>query len=100
MSVGRDFVPQDAKARILLELLGEFVEDRVRQRPTSAFNLLDVMQAIGAVLRDAGSDVALDPSNDMRIVDWLNQHPFLLRPTDESTNRWKPGLNKHALRRV
>ncbi len=93
-------MPVDAKARMLLELLGEFVEERVRQLPTSAFSLGDVTGAVGAVLRDAGSDVALAPGDDTRIADWLNQHPFLLKPTDGSKNTWKPGLNKDALRRV
>ena len=90
----------DAKAKILAELVAEFVEERVRQLPASAFGIGDVTRAVASMLRDAGDAVALEPGDDKWMTHWLNQHPFLLRSKAGSTIQWKPGLNKDAMRRA
>ena len=88
----------DAKSNILHELVAEFVEERVRQLPSSAFSLADVTLAVGTMLRDAGEAVSLAPRDDKWLIDWLNQHPFLLRSKAGPITQWKPGLNKGTLR--
>ncbi len=89
----------DANAKIVPELVAEFVEERVRQFPTKSFALADVTRALTAMLRDSGAAVDLKRVNDAWLSEKLDQHPFLLRSKAGRTGQWKPGLNKQASRR-
>jgi hypothetical protein len=91
-------VAANPRATILAELAAEFVEERVRQLPASAFGVNDVTRAVASMLRDAGDCVALGPGDDKWMADWLDQHPFLLRSKAGSTTQWKPGFNKGTRR--
>jgi hypothetical protein len=93
-------VATDTRAKIVNELVAEFVEERVRQLPTKSFILDDVKRALGTMLRDAGDVVDLKAGDDRWMADWLDQHPFLIRAKAGSPGQWKPGLNKMALKRA
>ena len=90
----------DARAKMVAELVAEFVEERVRQLPTKTFGVEDVKRALGATLRDAGDTIELTSGDDRWMADWLDRHPFLLRARQGRDAGWKPGLNKAALGRA
>ena len=84
----------------MFELVAEFVEERVRHLPTKAFGVEDVKRALGAALREAGDAVELTASDDRRMSEWLDRHPFLRKATAGKAPSWTPGLNRAALRRA
>ena len=90
----------DARAKIVFELVAEFVEERVRHLPTKAFGVEDVKRALGAALREAGGTIELNAGDDRRMSDWLDRHPFLLKAGEGPAPSWMPGLNRAALRRA
>jgi hypothetical protein len=92
----RNAVVHDARAKIIAELASEFVEERVRQRPTEAFRIDDVKRALASLLSEAEASVELKATDDRWLCDWLDRHPFLLRADTGSALQWKPGLNRAA----
>jgi hypothetical protein len=88
----------DARTKIMIELVAEFVEERVRQLPNKTFGIDDVSRALAAMLRDAEGAVEAKPGDSRWIADWLDRHPFLLKAKAGSASQWKPGLNKAALK--
>ena len=88
----------DARAKIVAELVDEFVEERVRQLPTKAFGVAEVKRALGAALKDAGGSIELKAGDDRFMAEWLDRHPFLLRAKAGAS--WKPGLNRDSLKRA
>jgi len=89
-------VAADARAKIVTELLSEFVEERVRQLPAQAFGINEVKQALGTALHDAGGAIALTPNDDRWISERLDRHPFLLKAAKGRVSAWRPGLNRAA----
>lgn len=85
----------DGRAKIVAELVAEFVEERVRLFPTTTFGVDEVKRALGAALQEAEETVELKPSDDTLIPAILDRHPFLVR-TETGRATWKPGLNKAA----
>jgi hypothetical protein len=90
----------NARAKILNELLAEFVEERVRQSPNRTFALADVTRALGDMLRDADAAIELKRDDEARLSVWLDQHPFLQRSKSGPGGQWKPGFNKQAAQRA
>ena len=90
----------DARAKIVSELVAEFVEERVRHLPTKPFGVEDVKRALGTALRDAGGSIKLQASDDRWMSEWLDRHPFLLKAKAGKAPSWTPGLNRAALRRA
>ena len=90
----------DARSKILNELLAEFVEERVRQLPKKVFGLGDVTRALSGMLRDSDARLELKSADDARLVQWLDQHPFLRRTKTGASGQWAPGLNKPVLKRA
>jgi hypothetical protein len=97
--IEEDTMATDARAKIVAELLAEFVEERVRQWPKKPFGLSDVTRALGTMLRDSDTAIELKRADEPRLSDWLDQHPFLRRAASGSSGQWTPGLNKQALRK-
>ncbi len=89
----------DARAKIVLELAAEFVEDHVRTRSAQPFGMAEVKRSLGTMLQEA--DVALDlrSADEQWLSDWLDRHPFLLKQGSGPARAWKPGLNTGAVRR-
>ena len=87
-----------AKSTIVLELVAEFVEERVRHCPGRPFDLGDATRAVHAALREAGHPTALGPRDKSVVANSLNQHPFLLRSQTGPVATWTPGLKKRNLR--
>ena len=90
----------DARAKILNELLAEFVEERVRQAPKKVFGLGVVTRALSGMLRDSDTRLDLKSTDDARLVQWLDQHPFLQRTRAGASAQWTPGLKKPVLKRA
>jgi hypothetical protein len=84
----------------MVELVAEFVEERVRHSPTKAFGVEDVKRALGTALRDAGGAIELTATDDRWMSEWLDRHPFLLKAKSGKAPSWTPGLNRAALRRA
>ena len=84
---------------MVVELLAEFVEERVRQSPTKTFCMDDVTRAISSLADETGM-IELKRDDAKWIPDWLDRHPFLRRGKAGAVGTWKPGFNKGAFRRV
>ena len=83
----------------MVELLAEFVEERVRQSPTKTFGMEDVTRAIGSLALETGI-IELKHDDPKWISNWLDQHPLLRKAKAGTAGIWKPGFNRAALRRV
>jgi hypothetical protein len=90
----------DARAKIVAELLAEFIEERVRQAPKKAFGLSDVTRALGSMLRDSDAALELKRTDETWLAQKLDQHPFLRRAKAGASGQWVPGLNKPAMKRA
>lgn len=88
----------DARTTIVSELVSEFVEERVRQHPSKAFDLAAVRAALAASLKEADSGVALKPADDALIAAILDRHPFVVGTGSGAKRAWKPGLDKAAVK--
>jgi hypothetical protein len=88
----------DARAKIVAELVDEFVEERVRQLPSKPFGVAEVKRALGTALKEAGGAIELKAGDDRWMAERLDGHPFLLRAKAGAS--WQPGLNKGALKRA
>ncbi len=89
----------DARTKIVLELAAEFVEEHVRTRSAQPFRLAEVRQSLNTMLQEAGIAIALQPSDDGWLSDWLDRHPFLLKQGSGPARAWKPGLNTGSVGR-
>ncbi len=49
----------DARGKLIVELVAEFVEERVRQFPTEVFDLAVLKRALSAALKEGGAGFEL-----------------------------------------
>ena len=90
---------REARAQMIAELVDDYVEERVRQFPTQAFDVAAVRRALQEALKDGDAGFDLGPGDDKALGQLLDRHPFLTR-VPGSAPAWKPGLDKAAMKRA
>ncbi len=86
------------KSTMVGELLADYVEERVRQFPSAAFDLAGVKRSLNGVLKEGQAGFDLGAADDRALATLLDQHPFLLRASQGPALAWKPGLDKARMR--
>ena len=85
---------------MIAELVEEYVEERVRQFPTQAFDVGAVRQALRESLKEGEAGFDLGPRDDTALAQLLDRHPFLVRASGASALSWKPGLDKSGMKQA
>lgn len=86
-----------SQASLLDALTAEFVEERVRHKPKSSFDLAEAGRALADMLAETGEKVTFTQKDLDTIAGLLDRHPFVLRQPGAKPS-WKPGLDRAQIK--